>query len=85
MGTTPPAPSWRITLNPERMASIWWDAAKTRFDAPPALKPMLDPFAAVELDVTPEDGAAILAWASRLPDWDEGQPPLLVDKRGGSD
>ncbi len=83
MGMTPSASAWRIALNPERVASIWWDAAKARFDAPPALRPMLDPFAAEELYVTAEEGAAILAWAARLPDWDESRPPLLIEQRGG--
>jgi hypothetical protein len=82
MGMTPTDMAWRITLNPERISSLWWDAAKTRIDAPAALQPMLAPFAAEELLVSAADGAAILAWAATLPGWDEGRPPLIIERRG---
>lgn len=80
-GGSAPGSAWRITPNPDRIASVWWDEAKARFDAPPALRPMLDPFATEELYVNPDEGAAILAWAATLADWDEARPALLIEKR----
>lgn len=86
MGMTPsPGLAWRITLDPDRISSVWWDEAKARFDAPPALQPMLDTFAIEELYVTPAEGAAILAWAATLADWDESRPPLLIERRDGGE
>lgn len=75
------AQSWRITINPERVSSVWWDFARARFDVPAALGPMLEPLGVVELFVAAEEGAAILTWAATVPDWDETRPPLLIEMR----
>jgi hypothetical protein len=79
--TPPPAQSWRITINPERVSSLWWDFARARFDAPAALAPMLEPLGVEELFVAAEEGAAIRSWAATVPDWDETLPPLLIEQR----
>lgn len=77
------APTWRIKINPERISSVWWDFARARFDAPAVLAPMLEPLGIEELYVAADEGAAIRAWAATVPDWDEIEPPLLIEKRDG--
>ncbi len=68
----------RISVNPERRSSVWWDYARARFDAPTALGPMLVFFGAQEVCVDPGDAIAIRTWAAKVPDWDDAEPPLLI-------
>ncbi len=69
----------RVSMNPERSSSLWWDYARARFDAPPALRPMLDLFCAGELYVTRGEAIAIRDWAVTVPDWDDGRPPIIIE------
>ncbi len=71
----------RISMNPERSSSVWWDYARARFDAPASLRPMLDPFGESELYVTRAQAVAIRDWAAAVPDWDDAQPPIIVEVR----
>ena len=69
----------RISLNQERSSSVWWDYARARFDAPAALRPMLEVLGATELLVTRADAAAIRDWAATVLDWDDAQPPIFIE------
>lgn len=69
----------RVSMNPERSSSLWWDYARARFDAPASLRPMLDLFGESELHVTPADAIAIRDWAVTVLDWDDAQPPIFIE------
>lgn len=69
----------RVSVNPERSSALWWDFARARFDAPAALRPMLDFFGEGELSVTEAEAIAIREWAVAVPDWDDAQPPIVIE------
>lgn len=69
----------RISINPERSSSLWWDCARARFDTPEALQPMLEMLGESELLVSPAEAVAIRDWAATVTGWDDAQPPILIE------
>lgn len=76
--STSPEKTCRVSVNPNRRSSIWWDYARARFDAPASLAPLLAFFGAEEVRVDADDVGAIRSWAARVPDWDDEEPPILI-------
>jgi hypothetical protein len=72
----------RISINPERSSSLWWDSARARVDAPAALGPMLELLGQSQLLVTPADAKAILEWAATVTGWDAAEPPIIIETSG---
>lgn len=72
--------TYAVRMNPERCASIWWDEARVSPVAPVAMGPMLEIFGSLEITVSAVDAAAIRRWAEGLPGWDDGPPPLLIER-----
>jgi len=77
--TQPSDNAYRIRKNPDGRHSVWWDYARARWDAPAALAPLLEPLGPEELRLGAADAALIRAWVARLPEWDDAQPPLLIE------
>ena len=67
-------------MNPDGRHSLWWDYARARWDAPCALVPLLGPLGAEELYVSAANAALIRAWAALVPEWDDAQPAILIEK-----
>jgi hypothetical protein len=72
----------RISIDPERSSSVWWDSARARFDAPAALGPMLEFLGQTELLVAPAEAIAIRDWAATVTGWDDAQPPIVIEIPG---
>ena len=76
--TEPQPKSCRICVNPRRHSSVWWDYARARPDAPLSLAPMLAFFGEQEIAVDATEAEKIRAWAAKVPDWDDEEPPILI-------
>ena len=63
-------PNMTITVDYENNCEIWWDAAHASQDAPEAVRPLLRN-TCDSVTVTAEECAAVQAWASSLPGWDD--------------
>ncbi len=74
--------SWRITINPDRRSSTWWDNARASPHAPQPIVPMLEVFGPEAIEVSDRDAAAIFTWAASLIDWDPSAPQLLIERLG---
>lgn len=78
----------RIVVDQENSADAWWDAAREAVsDASDAVADLFERIDAAAGDPAgvccrSEDAAALVAWASELPGWDDGPEyamhPLLV-------
>ncbi len=75
--------AYRIRINPERTAAIWWDEARLSRNAPAAVLPLLEVLGAEEVAVTSTEAAAVRLWGASLPGWDDGSPPLLIERSAG--
>lgn len=75
-GNPTPDRMCRVSINAERSSALWWDFARARFDAPAALRPF---FGEGELSVTEAEAIAIREWAVAVPDWDDAQPPIVIE------
>lgn len=71
------APYTALRVSPEASASSWWEAARLRRDVPAPIAALLNGRERVE--VTPDEGARALVWASGLSGWSEADPkPVLL-------
>lgn len=71
----------RIAVDYECNAEPWWDAARAG-KAPAVVRPLLSTRGPDEIMVSRDEAAAVLAWASSLPGWDDGpahaRRPLVI-------
>ncbi len=74
--------SWRITINPDRRSSTWWDMARASPHIPQPMVPMLQVFGPQAIEVSDYEAAAIFTWAASLIDWDPSAPQLLIEQLG---
>ncbi|HVM81445.1 MAG TPA: hypothetical protein VMU06_20655 [Stellaceae bacterium] len=72
----------RISINPGRSSSLWWDSARARVDAPAALGPMLELLGQSELLVTAAEAKAIREWAGTVTGWNDAEPPIIIESAG---
>ena len=66
------SPYAALRVSPQASASSWWDAARLRRDVPAPIAALLKGRERVE--VTPDEGALALVWASGLSGWSAADP-----------
>ena len=64
-------PNMTVTVDYENNCETWWAAARAGGAAPASVRPLLHT-SADTVTVSAEECAAIQAWASSLPGWDDG-------------